>query len=285
MRALFGILGLAGAGFLLSGVTSTVGCSSSSSGGSSGSTGSAGSTGHGGSTGTAGTQGSGGTSNTGTGGGGGGGGGGGSGPAAGCAVSDLAMGDPLIADFSTTDGGPVLAIGGTFVYPNPGGPVATVSGGAWQVAFTTTSMGSNQYWGAGIYFNGNSTGTDCVDATSHTGVQFDIKGTFTGTMTGCSVQYSTNDSAHADSTAGSPPDPKAAGPAGSYAPQLDITSMLTAGGATLKVPFVGTGAPANGSPATGISKDKLVGVQWQLTTMASSACTLTLTIDNVMFYD
>ncbi|HEY7374341.1 MAG TPA: hypothetical protein VIF57_19415 [Polyangia bacterium] len=274
MRAFFGILGLAGAGFLLSSVTSTVGCGSSSNGGSSGSTGSAGSTGHGGSTGTAGTTGTGGASSGGTGG------GGGSGVALGCATSDPPPDSTgLIADFMTLDAGaPVLAIGGTFVYPNPGGPMAMVTDGAWHIQATTTSMTAAQYWGAGIYFNGNSAGTDCVDATNFVGIQFDIKGTLTGT--GCSVQYSTNDSAHSNHDS----DPKGAGDSTSYAPQLDITSMITATTTTIKVPFTGTGAPSGGSPALAVSKDRLTGAQWQLTTPASMGCMLDLTIDNVKFY-
>ena len=33
-----------------------------------------------------------------------------------------------------------------------------------------------QYIGVGIYFNGNAAGDECVDATAHTGVKFDISG-------------------------------------------------------------------------------------------------------------
>jgi len=269
MRAFFGILGLAGAGFLLSSVTSTVGCGSSSNGGS---TGTAGSTGHGGTTGTAGTTGSGGTSSGGSGG------GGGSGVALGCATSDPPPDSTgLIADFMTLDAGaPVLPIGGTFTYGS--GIMTMVVDGAWHVTATSTSMTAAQYWGAGIYFNGNSAGTDCVDATAFVGIQFDIKGTITGT--GCGVQFSTNDSAHSNNAT----DPKGAGDSTSYAPQLDITTMITAAGATIKVPFTGTGAPSGGNPALAVSKDKLTGVQWQLTTPASMGCMLDLTIDNVKFY-
>jgi hypothetical protein len=277
MRAFFGIVGLAGAGFLLSGVTSTVGCSSSSSGGASGSTGAAGSMGHGGSTGTAGTTGTGGTSTGGSGG------GGGSGVALGCQASDPAPGDPLIADFSSTDGGSAaLVIGGVFVYPMTGGPMQMVTGGAWHVTATTTAGAAAQYWGAGIYFNGNSAGTDCVDATAHTGIQFDISGTLTGT--GCSIQYSTNDSAHANNAS----DTKGSGDSTSYAPQLAIAA-LTATPTTMMVPFSGTGAPSGGSPSTPLDKSKLTGVQWQLTTAAAvgdagGGCVLDMTIDNVKFY-
>src|SRR4051794_38785048 len=193
MRAVYGIVGLAAAGFLLSSVT-TSGCGSDSKGGSTGSAGSTGHAGNGGTTGNAGTTGTGG-----------GGGGGGATAAMGCQMSDPPPGDPLIADFSAADGGSaVLAIGGTFAYPSPGGPMAVVTGGALRVTATTTGMTDPQYWGAGIYFNGNAAGTDCVDATAHTGIQFDISGTIGGT--GCTAQYSTNDSIH---SAVSATDPKA----------------------------------------------------------------------------
>jgi hypothetical protein len=276
MRAFFGILGLAGAGFLFSSVTTTGGCSSSG-----GSTGGGGTTGSG--TGTAGTTGSG-TGTAGTTGSGGSGGGGGGTAVLGCELSDLAMGDPLIADFAALDGGtPVLPIGGTFTYGSPA-PSATVTGGAWHVTLTAPGVDTmNQYLGVGIYFNGNAEGTHCVDATAHLGIQFDISGSVTGT--GCSMQYATNDSAHGDAVA-NPSDKKISGPSGSYAPQATITG-LTSAVQTLKFPFMGTGAPTGGSPATAVEKGKLTGVQWQWTVLMGVAnmCTVDVTIDNVKFYD
>src|SRR6476619_5839433 len=95
MRAFFGILGLAGAGFLVSSV-STVGSGGGNSGGTSGG-------GAGGS----------------------GGGGGASGPAAGCTEMLLPPAPaPLIADFAVVDGGePVLPYGGTYKFASPTGAV------------------------------------------------------------------------------------------------------------------------------------------------------------------
>lgn len=272
MRAFFGILGLAGAGFMISSVSS-VGCSSSN-GGSTGTAGSS-STGTAGSQGTAGTTGNGGNNSGGSGGG-----GGASTPAAGCAVSDLPA-SATISDFTST----TIAIGGTFTYgPNTAAtPAASVTGGAWKVTMTSAGMTDPQYSGAGIYFNGNADGTDCVDGTAYTGVQFDIGGTVGGT--GCTVQFSINDSEHSDSTANpSMPDPKAAGPKGSYAPQLTITVPATA--TTMMVPFTGTGGPQGGSPATAVDKSKLTGVQWQFTTAGgtTNSCAVDVTIDNVKFY-
>jgi hypothetical protein len=274
MRAFFGILGLAGAGFLLSSVATTVGCSSSDSGGSGGSSGTAG-RGGGGTTGSAGTTGTAGTS------GGGSGGGGGATGALGCQISDppAAPPAPVIADFATTDGGaPALAIGGVFAYPSTGGPVAAVANGGWHVTATSTGMTSAQYWGVGIYFNGNPEGTHCVDGTAYVGVKFDISGTIGGT--GCSVQYSTNDSAHSNNAS----DPKGAGDSTSYAPQAPVT--VTSAVQTIMMPFTGAGAPTGGSPAVGVAKDKLTGVQWQFTTAAGAAnsCMVDIIIDNVAFY-
>src|SRR5205085_12285045 len=105
---------------------------------------------------------------------------------------------------------------------------------AWHVTATVPGTASNQHSGAGIYFNGNPTGTDCVDASIYTGVQFDIKGMVGGT--GCSMQYSTNDAQHADMTQ-TPVDPKAGGPAGSYAPQATLT--VSASTTTVMMPFTG----------------------------------------------
>jgi hypothetical protein len=274
MRAFFGIVGLAAAGFMLSSVT-TVGCGSDSKGGS---TGTAGTTGTAGATGTAGTTGGGGTT------GGSGGGGGASSGALGCEVSDPPPSPaPIIADFDATDGGtPVIAIGGTYSYGTaPALPVGTVEGGAWKVTMNAPGTASAQYVGIGLYFNGNVEGTHCIDGTPYNGISFDVK----GTVTGCTVQYSAVDAQHAENSASNK---KASGAPGSgvYPPQLEILSNITTTGTTLMVPFSGTGAPTGGSPAIGVEKNKLIGVQWQYTIAAAAAspCVVDMTIDNVKFY-
>src|SRR4030095_12803213 len=112
--------------------------------------------------------------------------------ALGCELSDLAMGDPIIGDFDSVDGGaPVLPIGGPFTYGSPA-PTATVEGGKGHITLNPPGTAKNQPLGAATCFNGNADGTHCVDATGHTGVQFDIAGSVMGT--GCSMQYATNDS-------------------------------------------------------------------------------------------
>jgi len=284
MRAFFGILGLAGVGFLVSSV-STVGCGSDNKGGSSG-TGTAGSTGSAGTSGNAGTQGGGGNSG-GNSGGGSGGGGGASSTSAGCMNSALPPAPaPIIADFAVVDGGePVIPIGGTYKYASPSGavtPTATVSGGTWNITLQAPGMvGAAQYVGVGIYFNGNTAGDECIDATQYTGIKFDLTGTIGGT--GCSMQYSTNDSGHQDSTV-SMPDKKASGPKDAYAPQVSVS--VPSSSPTVMVAFADQ---MNGSPSTGIVKDKLVGAQWQFTVAAATAsaatnCDVNIHIDNVSFY-
>ena len=262
MRAFFGVLGLAGAGFLLSGVTSTVGCSD----GGTGTAGTGGSSGTAGATGTAGTTGSGGS-----------GGGGGATGTLGCQVSDLPPAPaPIIADFTALDGGaPVIPIGGTFTYGSPA-PVAMVTGGGWHVTLNAPGMTAAQYLGLGIYFNGNAAGTNCVDGTAYTGVKFDIS----GSVVGCTMQYSTNDSAHSNNAT----DPKGAGDASVYAPQATLTVTTTP--TPTMMPFSGTGAPSGGNPALAVDKAKLTGVQWQFTVpaAATAACVVDITIDNVSFY-
>ena len=288
MRAFFGILGLAGAGFLVSSV-STVGCGSDNKG-STGTAGSGGSTGAAGSTGNAGTTG-GGNSGGNSGGGacGSGGGGGASGPAAGCTEMLLPPAPaPLIADFAVVDGGePVLPYGGTYKFASPTGavtPTATVSGGAWHISLQAPGMtGAAQYVGFGIYFNVNTAGDACVDGTQYTGIKFDITGTVGGM--GCSLQYMTTDSGHSDSTV-SMADKKASGPMGSYPPSAAVTIPAATGSPTVMVPFT---SQMNGMPATGIVKDRLIGAQWQITTNASTTavptnCDVAIVIDNVSFY-
>jgi hypothetical protein len=147
-----------------------------------------------------------------------------------------------------------------------------------HVTANITGTASPQYAGVVITMNGNAAGTDCVDATAFTGIQFDIAGTIAGT--GCTAQYATQDSAHADSTA----DARGAGPAGSYQPQAALT--VTASVQTVRIPFVGAGSPTAGSPAVALDKSRLLGVLWQFTTAGGAAnnCSVDVTIDNLKFY-
>jgi hypothetical protein len=263
--AFVGLMGLA-----------SMACSSSSGTATGGTTGSTGGTGTGtGGTHTGGTTGSTGGTSGGT--------GGAAGATVGCAMSDPpATAD--IATFSSADGG-IAAMAGTYVYGDTPQPTFTIANGA-MVMDTVQLSAKNHYQGFGIYMNGNAAGTDCTDASSYTGVQFDLSGSLTGT--GCTMQFSINDSEHQDmTTAGT--DTKPSGPAGSYAPQLQIAAMLSSTVTTVKVPFTGAGAPTGGSPASPIDPKKVNGVQWQMSTPVAAdggptECVWNFTVANVKFY-
>jgi len=261
---------LAFVGFMSLGLATvgSAGCSSSS-----------GSSGTGGSTGTGGSHAGG---STGTGGAGTAGNSGAAGATVGCAASD-APASSDIATFSSADGG-ISSLDGTFTYGDTPKPVFTIGTGTVNVTDTVQTSAAPHYQGFGIYFNGNIAGTDCVDGHTYTGIQFDISGSLTGA--GCTSQFSILDSEHADITAST--DPKSAGPKGSYAPQLQITSaQLTTTPTTIKVPYT---TPAGGSPASAVDTTKLTGVQWQLSVPAATdggatECDWNINIANVKFYN
>jgi hypothetical protein len=262
----------------------SIGCASNNnSSGTGGSNGSGGSSSKGGSNGSGGSSnGSGGSSNGS--GGSSSGSGGAAGATVGCQMSDAPAG-ATIADFSAADGG-IAAMFGTFVYGDTPPPSFTVSGGAVNVTDNVVMSSKAHYQGFGIYFNGNAAGTDCVDASSFAGVQFDLSGSLTGT--GCAMVFSINDAEHG--VAGGT-DPKPSGPAGSYSPQLTLTSsQITTAKQTIMVPW---SAPAfsNGaaSPATAVDPTKLTGVQWQMAVPAAAGdaggeCDWNVNISNVKFY-
>jgi hypothetical protein len=250
----------------------TQGCSSSTSSSGTGGAGGGGS-GTGGKTGGSGgstTSGAGGSTTSGAGGGGG---------QHGCTTANTmtAPTSGLIADFMGDGSAGVEIMGGVATYSGTAAPTATTNGTTLHIAESAAAMSMPQYVGTVLYFS------DCIDASAFTGVQFAIS----GTMTGCTMQFSINDSEHGDSTQVGG-DPKASGPMGSYSPQLGVATPFTA---TMMVPFAGTGAPTGGSPAaTAIDPAKLTGVQWQFTIAAAAgdggagSCTADITIDDVKFY-
>jgi hypothetical protein len=255
----------------------SVGCSSSNNTtGTGGSTGMGGTSSHtGGSTGTGGSA-------SGT--------GGAAGATLGCAASD-APPSAEIADFSGGDASIQIIHGDNdpFTYGDTPAPTFSITGGMLTVMDTVQIDAKNHYQGVGIYFNGNAAGTDCLDGHAYTGVQFDISGSLMGAN--CTMQFSINDSEHGDSSVlkadGTPNDPKAAGPKGSYSPQLAITSaQLTTASQTIKVPFTGT---SGGSPSAPVDPTKLTGVQWQMTVPlaadgGATECVWNINLANVKFY-
>ncbi|HVV53577.1 MAG TPA: hypothetical protein VHO06_28230 [Polyangia bacterium] len=165
-------------------------------------------------------------------------------------------------------------------------PTYTISAGAVNVVDTIETGATSQYQGFGIYFSGNPAGTDCLDASRYSGISFTLSGSLMGA--GCAMQFSINDSEHAPSSTSF--DPKAAGPVGSYAPQLSLTNAeLTSTATTIMVPFAGTGAPVGGSPPTPIDPSKLISVQWWMSTPVTSngeptECVWNVNLSNVSFY-
>ena len=188
--------------------------------------------------------------------------------------------DPLGA----TDAGAIEIMGGIVAYGGGavggvGAPTYTTTGGTLGITENAAATSAPQYLGVVVYFN------NCIDASAFAGVQFTISGSFSG----CTMQYSTDDSAHGDSTLPTP-NPHATGPAGSYSLQAPLTAaQVTSTPTIVSMPFTGAGAPSGGSP-DGIALDptRLDSVSWQFTVAAAAAgaapCTANLTIDDVKFY-
>lgn len=220
-------------------------------------------------------------------------GGGGAGAAKGCTAANMstASADGLIADFMAGGGAPdaggIEIMGGIVTYGGgtvggTGSPTYTTTGGALNITETAAATSTVQYVGVVVYFN------NCIDASAFMGVEFTISGSFSG----CTMQYSTADSAHDDSTL-STPNPHATGPTGSYSPQAQLTATrVTSTPMTISMPFNGTGAPSGGSP-DGLALDtaKLDSVSWQFTIPAAAPgvtgtpmCVANLAVDNIKFY-
>jgi hypothetical protein len=200
-----------------------------------------------------------------------------SGATVGCATSDA----PPSANILAAGDGGLSVFGGLTTY----GPTAattptattTASGDLDITENGAASATATEYVGAVLYFSGNSTGTDCITGAAYTGVQFNIS----GTVTGCTVVFTINDSEH---SAVSATDPKASGMAGSYPGTFALTPTTTA--TLVKVPFTGTGAPTGGSPASPIDKTKLESISWQyvIPQADGGTCMSSLTIDSISFY-
>ncbi|HLK92107.1 MAG TPA: hypothetical protein VKZ18_19600 [Polyangia bacterium] len=200
----------------------------------------------------------------------------------GCRMSEPAA-TSEIATF-TVDGG-IAPLFGLYSFGASPQPIYTVADSRVNITDTIQIGASSYYQGFGIYFDGEASGSDCLDASSYTGVSFSLSGSLTGA--GCSMEFAILDSEHLQSMV----DPRGAGPVGSYAPQLEIPSeTLTATPVTIRVPFTGIGAPAGGSPPIPIDQHKLVGVQWWMSTPLVSdgealECVWNINLSNVSFYN
>jgi hypothetical protein len=252
-RAFVGIVGLVSAGLF------SMGCSSSSSS----TDGGAGTTGHAGTSGgTAGTTGSGGATGsagtTGTG-----------GSSAACTAAPTSG---LIADFMG-DGG-IEIMGGLSAYGGVAAPTHTDANGTFEIMENNPAGAAAQYVGTVLYFS------NCVDASAFSGVEF----TLSGSVAGCSIQYSTNDVQHDDMST----DPKGGCTLGSacYSPQASITTVPTTATPVME-PFITT---AGGNPSAPTDPTKLTGIQWQFTIAPAAeggapvSCVSDLKITDVKFY-
>lgn len=246
-RAFVGLLGLG----LIS-----IGCGSS---GGSGTGGTSGSTG--GSTGT------GGTHTTGTGGTTGGTGGttGGAGSSGSCAAASAA----LITDFSATG---VSQVGAFYDGADTGLAKPTVATTAGLAVTLDTGAPSTQYPYAyvGLPFKA------CVDASTYTGVKFNIS----GSLTGCTIQFSVVDKEHSTATNGG-----TCTVASCYPSAKIFTLPATA--TDVSVAFADqTGGGADPSAAA-VDPSEILNVQWQVnvaTGDAATGCSGSFTVNNISFY-
>src|SRR6185437_7391876 len=79
-------------------------------------------------------------------------------------------------------------MGGISTYTGTGKPTYTIADNALTVTENFASAAAPDYVGTVLYFN------TCIDASAFSGVQFDVS----GSVTGCTIQYSSNDAPHDD---------------------------------------------------------------------------------------
>ena len=114
----------------------------------------------------------------------------------------------------------------------------------------------------------------CVDATTYQGVSYTIS--LTGT---CPAAFLFDDSEH--TTSAQDPYHGTCTAASCYGAQFAITPTTTP--VTVNQPF-GAVPTSLGSPSTPVDPKHLVGVDWEFNATGTSACTGSLTIDNIKFY-
>ena len=205
-----------------------------------------------------------------------------------CTGSDIvaAPTDGLIADFADVDGGYDIAGGRILTFPkgSTAAPTYTTTNGSLHIMVDTPATSVAQYVGVALGFG------RCIDATLFSGVQFTIRGSFSG----CAMQYTAGDIAHQDETSGAP---FATGLAGSYQPSTTLNASqfqspvsmeapIPVALVTMRMPF---GSEVGGNPASPVDKSKLILILWQFnvapaTGTAPSPCTADITIDDVAFY-
>jgi hypothetical protein len=210
---------------------------------------------------------------------------GGAGGSGGAGPSNCVMGlslppsTPLITDFSdaapngTTGeirfGGNGGMHGATSRFATATKGTLTVSGGALTFAANVEAASATTmypYNGFALFVDGPA----CVNANAYTGVSFTLSNV-TGT---CQILFKFTDAAHSDSTFDSD--------RGLCSGSCFGGSFPVAAGTT-QVAFATPPAFA-GSPATAIDPSKFTDVQFQFQPAGTSACTGSITIDDVRFY-
>ncbi len=175
---------------------------------------------------------------------------------------------------------------GSYSYAAPGqtGPVGTVTsdgnGFRIQAGFVPPVTSASNYMGFGLYYSGS----DCLDASARTGIQFEFSGSLGACLLGVSAGFS-GDVSHQDDTVRG----GCAGASGTcYGPTADVTAQATQaadGGVTVKVPF---SAMTGGMPLNAADPRTLINVQWQLSTALGTSdgggCSADFTVENAAFY-
>lgn len=160
---------------------------------------------------------------------------------------------------------------------DPGALTYSTTGGNLNIKVSAPATSRPQFLGTMVLFN------SCIDASTFSGVQFSISGSFSD----CSLTYATGDVAHEDATISST---FSSGPAGSYAPHHKISAAdLSSIPRTMKLPFAAT--DIQGNPSTPIDPTKLIFTLWQFVVpvaaddgSATPPCSASLTIRDIKFY-
>jgi hypothetical protein len=188
--------------------------------------------------------------------------------------------DPSITDPSNVGvGGRAYGVGdnvwGTFSIAASGQMAPTVTAteaGLSAAANLSAPAAAGQDWAiAGLYF----AETNCLDASTYTGVRFTISGDLGACSLNLSLDISQDLSTQADPGRGS------CTASLCYPPLSDVTAKLTPPKTTITVPFT---ALAGGSPVTTFDASAITSVKWGLLTPAGGGgCSATFTVSDVTF--
>jgi hypothetical protein len=155
---------------------------------------------------------------------------------------------------TTPSFGPASDPWGSYSYAATGQPLPTATvtpdgaGFVVTASFSTPTTDANNYDGFGLYYSSPS----CVDASSYTGVQFDVSAADLGGCTlAFSINFSADDGATNDPTRGSCVASTCYGPSAAVPP----------GATSVKIPFASL---TGGVPVATLDAKDIVSIQWQL---------------------